>query len=108
MDKLLQEVLEETQQLYEAGLTANYARYEALVEMRQKLVNQMTAQGTLSDEQQRIVREIMTYDLFITSNMQQIKEEASEALLRIKNYKKQKNAYDNNSSIEGFMFDQRE
>lgn len=107
MDKLMQEVLKETKLLSELGQTVDYTRYESLVEMRQKLIDLVAAQGTLADEQQRVVREIMTYDPVIISHMQLIKEEASESLARLNGYKRQKNAYDNQDSIEGYMFDRK-
>ena len=53
-----------------------------------------------------MIREIISFDPVILQHMQRLKDEANEGLNRIRSYKKQKSAYDQQYGSEGFMFDQ--
>ncbi|QHW32602.1 hypothetical protein GZH47_18460 [Paenibacillus rhizovicinus] len=108
MDKLVQEVLEETQSLLSVvEEDVDYTRYVALVQKRQELVDYLGQHHDLSDASKMGIRKLREYDDSIIARMQRIKDEAREGLLRLHGYRKQRNAYDIHESVAGFMFDRK-
>ncbi|QHT63443.1 hypothetical protein GXP70_28145 [Paenibacillus lycopersici] len=107
MDNLLQQVLSETEFLSNNGQTEHYERFEALVELRQSLVDRIAAEGPLSAGQKMLVQAIMGHDHAIMAHMDRLKNEAAEGLIRLQGYQRQRNGYSQPAYYDGFMFDKR-
>lgn len=107
MNNLLQQILEETQLLCQPNPNTDYERYVQLVELRESLTSALVSEPSLTPLNKQMIREIISCDPVILQHMQRLKDEANEGLNRIRSYKKQKSAYDQQYGSEGFMFDQR-
>jgi hypothetical protein len=108
MDKLVQQVLDEVIRLSKPQPDRLYEEYEELVELRQRLVDQVKGKDyPLSEMQRECIREILSYDTAILEQMAAYKLEAEEGLLAIEAAKRQRRVYEIPSFDEGFLFDKK-
>ncbi|MFC5653070.1 hypothetical protein ACFPYJ_28965 [Paenibacillus solisilvae] len=107
MNNLLHQILEETKLLCHPNLNTDYEQYVQLVELREALTSALVSKPLLTPQNKEMIREIISCDPVILQHMQRLKDEANEGISRIRSYKKQKSAYDQQYSSEGFMFDKR-
>ncbi|MFM9330664.1 hypothetical protein [Paenibacillus mesotrionivorans] len=108
MDNLVREVLNEVIRLSKHQPGRRYEEYEELVELRQRLVDQVKENDhPLSEMLKESIREILSYDTVILERMAAYKLEAKEGLLAIEAAKRQRRVYDMPSFEEGFLFDEK-
>lgn len=108
MDELIQQVLDEVVRLSDINSEYSYEEYEALTELRQKLVDDIESKSQpLNDQQKQQVRKILSYDEPIMSRMEALLKEAERELRSAHVVKKQQVAYNYSGMSEGFMFDKK-
>ncbi|TFE29035.1 hypothetical protein [Cohnella luojiensis] len=107
MDELLRLVLDESKQLSQLIQPEDYERFERFVETRQLLTVAVEQKGDLTQQEKRLIREILQYDPIIMRHMQSLKDEAMQGLNRLNASKKQKAAYNTSGFHESIMFNKR-
>jgi regulator of replication initiation timing len=108
MDKLMRQVLDEIIRLSEPKPNRRYEEYEELVELRQRLVDQVEENvHLLSEEQRGYIRQILSYDAVILKHMAMYKREAEEGLLAIEAGKRQRRTYEMQNFDGGILFDKK-
>ncbi|MFC4303432.1 hypothetical protein [Cohnella boryungensis] len=108
MNELIAEILMETKRLSSEDTAVDYERFEALVELRQRLTTLMEeSQEELPADQKAMIRELLTYDSVILSQMNKLKDEAESAINRMNTTKKQQAAYNQAGVYDSFLVDKK-
>ncbi|TJY41956.1 flagellar protein FliT [Cohnella pontilimi] len=108
MDELLKLVLAESQSLGTLDASADYERYEKLVDLRQSLTEAIELASGVTPEQKKMIQEILRNDAVILQHMQSLKDQAAEGLTLLQAAKKQKSAYQLTDYSDSFMFDRKQ
>jgi DNA repair ATPase RecN len=111
MDDRIKELLSQTQDMVRHIEDATYEELEAFTESREKLISsliELEMQGQIDlKAYQPTIEEILSYDAQLLARMNELKQQASEELIKFQTTKKQKNGYDNAYNADSFFYDKK-
>lgn len=110
MDNLVQRLYDMTEMMVEQLEKADYEELDHFVVERERVISELKEireQQAPSAHQQKLIRQVLAWDQLIQGRMMKLKSEASSGLRKVKNNRKQQDAYSPTYAMDGVYFDKR-
>lgn len=110
MDERIRKLYELTEAMAAKIDAAEYEELERFVDERERIIDELKElrlHQSPTEEHRKLAEKILQWDQIIQSRMQQLRSEASAGLRKLKDNRKQQQAYAPSYAIDGVYFDTR-
>lgn len=111
MDDCVQRLYEMTEKMMERLDTAEYEDLDQFVIARERVISELKEnrdqQKETTAHHQQMIRQVLAWDQLIQGRMLQLKDEASSGLRKMKDTRKQHDAYSPTYALDGVYVDKR-